>query len=99
MLIQNLFSTWKNLTTILFSLDALTGPGNPGGPMSPFHPCNERTGDYANPKEWVVKKQNTWLNNKLMVKAMSFRYNVQTRLQGCCLEVIFLASPCLGGVF
>lgn len=47
----------------------------------------------------VVKKQNTWLNNKLMVKAMSFRYNVQIRLQGCCLEVIFLASPCLGGVF
>lgn len=65
--------------------------------MSPFHPYNERTGNYANPKE--CKKQNTWLNNKLMVKAMSFRYDVQTRSQGHCLEVIFLASPCLGGVF
>lgn len=51
MLIQSLLSTWKDLTKILFSLVALTGPGNPGGPMSPFHPCNERTDDYANPKK------------------------------------------------
>lgn len=72
--------------TLTLSLITLTGPRNPGGPMSPFHPYGERqlqimstfvTSIYV---FGILKKQNAQLNNKSMLKVMLFLCNTQTKL-------------------
>lgn len=71
---------------MLLSLVTLTGPGNPGGPMSPFHPCTERQLQMNIQAQCsIVKKQNARFDNKSIVNIVSFRFKMQTRLQGHCL--------------